>query len=67
MGICIGAGIPLGTLAIGGMASALDTRWAIFISALTGLVLYLPAIIFTPLVRERLEDQPRQDGDRVGG
>ena len=62
MSICIGAGIPLGTLAIGGMASALDTRWAIFISALAGLVLYLPAIIFTPLVRQRLEDQPRQDG-----
>ena len=64
MSICIGAGIPLGTLAIGGMASALDTRWAIFISALTGLVLYLPAIIFTPLTRQRLEDQARQDGDR---
>ncbi len=50
LSICIGAGIPLGALEIGAVASAFDTQWAISINALVGLLLILPAIALTPLV-----------------
>lgn len=57
MNICTGAGMPLGTLGIGAVASAVDdARWGIFLAVSIALLLYLPLIALTPLVRKRLEE-----------
>ena len=62
MNICTGAGMPLGTLAIGAVASTFDTQWGVFQSASTALLLYVPLMLFTPLLRQRLEEaQPSTD------
>ena len=47
----IGIGNPLGALAIGGLAATVDIQWAIAASALAGLLLLLPSLVLTPLVR----------------
>ncbi len=49
MSVCIGIGTPLGGLALGIMAEALGTSWAITVNALIGLILLAPSLIFTPL------------------
>jgi len=51
MSVCIGLGWFLGPLEIGGIAALFSTQWAISVNALVGLLLLLPAVIFTPLVR----------------
>ena len=51
MSFCIGVGTPLGTLEIGAVAVAFGTRWAIAVNAAAGLLLLLPAVLFTPLAR----------------
>ena len=51
MSFCIGVGTPLGTLEIGAVAVAFSTRWAIAVNAAAGLLLLLPAVLFTPLAR----------------
>jgi MFS family permease len=51
MSFCIGLGTPLGTLEIGWVAAVFSTQWAISVNAAAGLLLLLPAVIFTPLVR----------------
>lgn len=52
MSFCIGVGTPLGTLEIGAVAVAFSTQWAISLNALAGLLLMLPALLLTPLVRQ---------------
>ena len=49
LSVCIGAGTPLGAFEMGLLASAVSIQWAIALNAFVGLVLLLPAIIFTPL------------------
>ena len=49
MSVCIGIGTPLGTLEIGLVATAFTTALAISVNAFAGLLLLLPALIFTPL------------------
>ncbi len=53
MSLCIGLG-PIGTLELGGLTSLMDTRMAIGINATVGLLLMLPVVLFTPLVRRRI-------------
>lgn len=52
MSFCIGVGTPLGTLEIGAVAVSFSTQWAISLNALAGLLLMLPALLLTPLVRQ---------------
>ena len=49
MSVCIGIGTPLGALAIGILAEIYGTPLAITFNAALGLVLLLPALIFTPV------------------
>jgi len=58
MSFCIGVGTPIGTLEIGIMAAALSTQIALSSNALVGLLLILPAAIFTPLVKRPTEQLP---------
>ena len=51
MSVCIGIGTPLGALAIGILAEIYGTPLAITFNAVVGLVLLIPALIFTPLAR----------------
>ena len=68
LSICIGAGIPLGALEIGAVASAFHTQWAISINALAGLLLILPAIALTPLVWQPfIPPPPPQQAQPPGG
>ncbi len=53
MSVCIGIGTPLGALEIGLVAEALNTPLAISVNAAAGLLLLLPALVFTPLARGR--------------
>ena len=53
MSVCIGIGTPLGGLEIGIVASMFGTAWAIAVNALVGLLLLVPALVFTPLARGR--------------
>ena len=50
VGVCIGAGTPLGTLEMGALA-AISAQWAISGNAMVGLLLLLPVILATPLIR----------------
>ena len=50
LSVCIGAGTPLGAFEMGLLASAVSIQWAIALNAFVGLILLLPAIIFTPLL-----------------
>lgn len=49
LSVCIGAGTPLGAFEMGLMASAVSIQLAIALNAFAGLILLVPAIIFTPL------------------
>ena len=49
LSVCIGAGTPLGAFEMGLVASAVSIQWAIALNAFAGLVLLVPAILFTPL------------------
>ncbi len=49
MSVCIGLGTPLGALEIGVMAVIFSTSWAISVNAFAGLLLLLPALVFTPI------------------
>ena len=49
--VSIGVGTPLGTLFMGAIANS-SIQWAVSISAVLGLLFMLPALIFTPLVRQ---------------
>ena len=53
MSVCIGIGTPLGGLEIGIVASMFGTAWAIAVNALVGLLLLVPALVFTPLATGR--------------
>ena len=57
MSFCIGVGTPLGGLEMGLLASQVSPQWAILINALAGLVLLLPALVLTPLVRSPTTEQ----------
>ncbi len=61
LSVCIGAGTPLGAFEMGIMASALSIQWAIALNAVGGLVLLLPAIIFTPLAWKPLVQVESED------
>ena len=61
LSVCIGAGTPLGAFEMGLMASALSIQWAIALNAFGGLVLLLPAIIFTPLAWKPLAQVESDD------
>ncbi len=52
--VCIGVSTPLGTLAMGLMATTYTIPYAIALSALGGLILLLPAALLTPLLWQRL-------------
>ena len=54
LSVCIGVGTPLGALEIGALAAIISIQAAIALSAFAGLLLILPAIAFTPLVRRPL-------------
>ena len=51
LSVCIGVGTPLGTLEMGAIA-AVSTQWAISGNALVGLLLILPVVFASPLVRQ---------------
>ena len=57
--VSIGVGNPLGALAIGGLAAAFNIQWAIAVSAAVGLLLILPAMVMTPLVRQTSTTPPQ--------
>jgi MFS family permease len=52
LSVCIGASTPLGTLEIGMLAAAFTVQHAIALNALVGLLLLVPAVALTPLVRQ---------------
>ena len=58
VGLCIGIG-PIGALQVGGLATALDAQWAIGISAVIGLLLLIPIMLFTPLMRRPIAPASR--------
>ena len=51
LSVCIGVGTPLGTLEMGAIA-AVSTQWAISGNAMVGLLLILPVVLASPLVRQ---------------
>ncbi len=51
LSVCIGAGTPIGTLEMGAIA-ALSTKWAISANAMAGLLLLLPVVFVSSLVRQ---------------
>ena len=51
--IFIGVGHIVGALEIGAVAAALGTRWAISGNLLAALVLFLPALVLTPLLKQQ--------------
>ena len=50
--ICIGVALPLGALYIAIAATVFSTQWTFSVNAAVGLVLFLPALVLTPLVLE---------------
>ena len=50
LSVCIGVGTPLGTLEIGAVAAAFSTQWALSVNAFAGILLLIPAMLFSPLV-----------------
>ena len=61
---CIGAGMFLGALLIGLIASAFSIQWTISLNSLAGLLLIVPAIVFTPLPWQTVS-QIVEDSDSV--
>ena len=58
LSVCIGASTPIGTLAMGFMATTATIQAAIALSAVGGLLLCVPAIVWTPLLWQRLTSPP---------
>jgi len=58
LSVCIGVSTPLGTLEIGVLAMTFTVQQAIAANALVGLLLLVPAVILTPLVRQRITQPP---------
>lgn len=56
--IFIGVGHIAGALEIGAVAAALGTRWAISGNLLVALMLFLPALVLTPLLKQQF-NQPQ--------
>jgi MFS family permease len=61
---CIGAGMSLGALLIGLIVSAFSIQWTISLNSLAGLLLIVPAIVFTPLPWQTVS-QIVEDSDSV--
>jgi MFS family permease len=58
LSVCIGLSTPLGTLEIGVLAMTFTVQHAIAANALVGLLLLVPAVMLTPLVRQRISQSP---------
>ena len=58
MSFCIGVGTPVGAIWIGYIAVLSSTQLSLSVNALAGLLLILPAVIFTPLVKKPTEQLP---------
>jgi len=58
LSVCIGLSTPLGTLEIGVLAMTFTVQHAIAANALVGLLLLVPAVMLTPLVRQRITQSP---------
>lgn len=58
LSVCIGAATPLGTLAIGMVATTFTIPHAIAVNAFLGLLLLAPAVVLTPLVWQRVAQLP---------
>jgi MFS family permease len=54
LSVCIGTATPLGTLAMGVLATTFTVQHAIAVNALMGLLLLGPAVVLTPLVWQRV-------------
>ena len=65
LSVCIGAGTPLGAFEMGLVASAISIQWAIALNAVAGLVLLVPAIIFTPLAWKPLPQAEPVDAEHA--
>ena len=65
LGQCIGVA-ALGGLAVGGIANYFDARIAVAISALMGLVLLVPVMALSPLVRHPTAPPDTDDEARSG-
>ena len=57
LNICLGTANPIGALEIGMVAAAFSTQWAISVNAVIALVLFLPALLLTPLVWQPARDR----------
>ena len=55
---CIGGATLLGALEIGIVAAAFSTQWAISVNGVAGLMLFLPVLVLTPLVRQPSRERP---------
>ena len=60
LSICIGISSPVGALEIGIVAAAFSTQLAISVNAVIGLVLFLPALMLTPLVWQPARKTPKE-------
>ena len=58
MSFCIGVGTPAGAAWIGYVALLSSTQLSLSVNALAGLLLILPAVIFTPLAKKPTEQLP---------
>ena len=65
LSVCIGVGTPLGAFEMGLVASAISIQWAIALNAVVGLVLLVPAIIFTPLAWKPLPQAEPVDAEHA--
>ena len=54
LSFCIGVGTPLGALEIGALAAVFSIRGAISANAIAGLLLIVPALVFTSLITRPL-------------
>ena len=54
LSFCIGVGTPLGGLEMGALAAAFTIQGAISANIAVGLLLIVPALVFTPLVSRPL-------------
>ena len=58
---CISSGTPLGTLEIGVIATAIGAQWALSVNVLAAVLLFIPALVLTPLAWKPLaEPLPRE-------
>ena len=66
VGVCIGAGNPLGALEMGALA-AISAQWAISGNAMMGLLLLLPVFLVTPLVSRPVTQPPAAANSDTAG